>query len=162
MITPIKVKMAEYNSSKHPSVLTTLGLGSCIGVCLYDTATKTIGMAHIMLPDSTQLNNNDATGKFADSAIPLLVEEMRGLGCSDRNLVAKIAGGSQMFATLTDTHNMMRIGERNTQAVRAALAALNIPLVSEDTGGTVGRTIILSSDTGLVNVRKLGGVIKDI
>ena len=54
----IKVGMADLKIAKSPDVLITLGLGSCIGLVLYDPVTKIGGMLHYMLPDSTKLKNN--------------------------------------------------------------------------------------------------------
>ena len=42
----IKVGMADLNVCKAPDVITTLGLGSCIGLVLYDPVTKVGGMVH--------------------------------------------------------------------------------------------------------------------
>lgn len=94
----IKVGMADMNITTHPGVLTTLGLGSCIGIALYDPSTKIAGLAHIMLPDSTQIKNNSNVAKFADTATVQLLAQMVKIGANKSRVKAKLAGGAQMFA----------------------------------------------------------------
>lgn len=156
----IRVGMADLQSSKHPCMLTTLGLGSCVGIALYDRFTKVIGLAHIMLPSSIQSRNKSNAAKFADTAIVKLVDDMLKLGANRRNLVAKLAGGAQMFV-FEDTSEMMRIGARNVISTKEKLKELNIPILAEDTGGNYGRTIELYSDDGSLLIKTIGhGVTK--
>lgn len=151
----IKVGMADLNSVSHPGMLTTLGLGSCVGIALYDPYTKVAGLAHIMLPSSLQAKNNTNIAKFADTAVVKLVNDMRKLGARKECLVAKLAGGAQMFA-FNQTSDLMRIGFRNTAASKEVLAELGIPVLSEDTGGTHGRTIELYTDDGRLLIKTIG------
>jgi len=157
----IRVGMADLKSSRHPCVLTTLGLGSCVGIALYDAHSKVVGLAHIMLPSSTQSRNKSNVAKFADTAIEKLVEEMIKLGANKRHLVAKIAGGAQMFA-FEDSSEMMRIGTRNVISTKEKLEELKIPIIAEDTGGNYGRTIELYSSDGSLLVRTIGHGVKKI
>lgn len=157
----IKVGMADLQSSRHPCQLTTLGLGSCVGIALYDPARKIAGLAHVMLPSSQQAKNNSNIAKFADTAIHRLVEDMRRLGAAQGNLVAKLAGGAQMFS-FSEASEMMRIGSRNVAASKDILGSLRIPIVAEDTGGNYGRTIILSSDNGILMIKTIGHGVKEI
>src|SRR5690554_1537063 len=145
MVKIIKVGMADLQSSVHPCVITTLGLGSCVGVALYDPIKKVAGLAHIMLPSSQQARNKSNIAKFADTAIVKLVEDMVALGASKSRLVAKLAGGAQMFAFIEGSE-MLRIGARNVAASREMLKSLNIPIISEDTGGNYGRTVEIHSE----------------
>lgn len=137
---PIRVGMADYKTATNSSSLITTGLGSCVGVCLWDPLTKVGGMIHIMLPDSTQGKPLQNKAKYADTGIVLLVDEMRRLGANQARLVAKIAGGAQMFV-FPNSNSIMRIGERNVEAVKRCLDLLKIKLLAEDTGGSFGRTI---------------------
>jgi len=154
-MTMIKVGMADLNSCKAPNALTTLGLGSCIGIILYDPKTKVSGLAHIMLPDSTQIKNNQNTAKFADTAIVRLIGDMEKLGANKRRLVAKIAGGAQMFS-FGSGNDLMRIGERNAIASRKKLKEIGIPLLAEDCGANYGRTIEFYSETGELHIKTIG------
>ncbi len=157
----IKVGMADLNSCKAPNALTTLGLGSCIGIVLYDPKTKVSGLAHIMLPDSTQIKNNKNVAKFADTAVEKLINDMEKLGANKRRLVSKIAGGAQMFS-FGSTNDLMRIGERNAIASRKKLKELGIPLLAEDCGKNYGRTIEFNSETGILQIKTIGKDLKYI
>ena len=157
----IKVGMADLNTCKSPDVLTTLGLGSCVGIILYDPVTKVSGLAHVMLPDSTQIRNNSNVAKFADTAIDQLIKDMEMLGAKKNRLVSKIAGGAQMFS-FGSTNDLMRIGERNAIASKKKLEALRIRLLSEDTGENYGRTIEFYSETGDLLVKTIGKPPKTI
>lgn len=157
----IKVGMADLNVIKAPAVLTTLGLGSCVGIALYDSQAKIGGLAHIMLPDSKQIKNNSNVAKFADTAILKLIENMTDMGARSNRLVAKIAGGAHMFE-FKNMDDMMRIGTRNVAAVTQILKDLAIPLVASDTGSNYGRTIELHTTTGILLVRTIGHGIREI
>lgn len=151
----IKVGMADLNSCKAPDVLTTLGLGSCVGIVLYDPLTKVSGLAHVMLPDSTQIRNNSNIAKFADTAIDKLITDMIGKGANKSRLVSKIAGGAQMFS-FDSTNEMMRIGDRNVKATKTKLSQLGIRLLSEDVGKNYGRTIEFYAETGDLLIKTIG------
>lgn len=151
----VKVGMADLNVVKLPDSLTTLGLGSCVGIGLYDKTNKIAGLAHIMLPSSKEIKNNSSKPKFADSGIEELVELMVKGGADRSSLVAKIAGGSQMF-NFNSNNDILRIGERNVKATKEKLSELKIRIIAEDTGGNFGRTIVLSSNDGSLHIRTIG------
>jgi chemotaxis protein CheD len=155
----IKVGMADLNVCCSPNALTTLGLGSCVGIVLYDPVSKIAGLVHIMLPDSTKILNNENKAKFADTGIDALINSMIKLGIDRKRLIAKIAGGAQMFS-FSNNNEMMRIGERNVEATRQKLSLLNIPIVAEDTGANYGRTIEFYPETGVLKVKSVGKVEK--
>lgn len=143
----VKVGMADYKVGRAPSTLISYGLGSCIGISVYDPHSKVGGLLHIMLSDSTQSRANENPAKFADTGIPLLVREVVAAGGVQRRLVAKLAGGAQMFAFKNATA-IMRVGERNAQVSKEILKRLGIPIVAEDTGGTCGRTVSIDLTNG--------------
>jgi chemotaxis protein CheD len=155
----IKIGMADANVCKPPDVITTLGLGSCVGIVLYDPVKKIAGMVHVMLPDSTKIINNLNKYKFADTGIDKLIIDMIKIGAAQRNLVAKIAGGAQMFS-FSNNLEMMRIGERNVEATKDKLEKLGIPLLAEDTGANYGRTIEFYPDTGMLRIKSVGKELK--
>ena len=154
-INKIKVGMADLNVTKSPNILTTLGLGSCVGITLYDKVTGIGGLAHIMLPSSKEIKNNQNKAKFADSGIQELIDMMIKIGANKSSIVAKIAGGSQMF-NFNSSNDILKIGERNVKATKEKLKELNIKIVSEDTGGNYGRTIELNSIDGSLYIRTIG------
>ncbi|MCF6097052.1 chemotaxis protein CheD [Thermovorax subterraneus] len=156
----IRVGMGEYKTAKAPALLVSFGLGSCVGVTLYDGVRKIGGLAHIMLPDSSLAGKKDFNpGKFADTAIDHLIAELKDEGASTKNLVAKIAGGAQMFQ-LKSENSVMMIGKRNVEAVRRKLNQLNIDLIAEDVEGNYGRTIEFCCETGKLTVKTIGHGIK--
>jgi len=157
----IIVGMADLNASKAPGILTTLGLGSCVGIVLYDNISKIGGMAHVMLPDSKAIRNNSNVAKFVDTGVITLIAKMRSLGAKPANLKAKIAGGAQMFALNSNNENM-KIGERNIEATLKVLNALHIPIIAKDVGLNYGRTIILYAEDGRLEVKTIGHGIKTL
>ncbi len=157
----IKVGMADSNVCVSPNAITTLGLGSCVGIVLYDPSRKIAGMVHVMLPDSTKIINNENKAKFADTGIDLLIGQMVAIGADRRNLVAKIAGGAQMFAFSANS-DMMRIGDRNVEATKSKLKQLGISLKAEDTGANYGRTIEFYPENGMLLIKSVGKERKTI
>ena len=157
----IKVGMVDLNVTKAPGILTTLGLGSCVGIALYDKHNKIAGLAHIMLPSSKEIQNNENKAKFADTGIDLLIEKMTREGARKEFLIAKIAGGAQMFS-FNKNNSILKIGERNVRATKKKLSELNIKIISEDTGGNYGRTIELNAEDGSLLVKTIGHGIKII
>lgn len=151
----IKVGMADLKVVKSPDGVTTLGLGSCVGIAVRDPVTKIGGLAHIMLPDSTAIRNNANIPKFADTGIEELVKQIVALGASRSRLVSKIAGGAQMFS-FSSKSDMIRVGERNVAACKKKLAEMKIPILAEDTGDSYGRTVIFYPETGDFVIRAVG------
>ncbi len=147
----ITIGISDLNACRAPDVLVTYALGSCVGICLMDSVAGVGGLSHIMLPDSSGMSNAATTPmRFADTAIPLLVQKMSLMGANRGRMKAKIAGGAVMFATSSDKFN---IGDRNVQAVKAVLNSLRIPIVAEDTGLDYGRTVFFYPETGIMEIK---------
>ena len=123
MASTIKVSMADLKVAKAPDSLTTLGLGSCIGLTLYDPASKIGGLVHYMLPDSTKLRNNTNIAKFGDTGIRELYNQMIKNGANPRRMVAKIAGGAKMFE-MSGNSTIGNVGDRNTDMARHRIPVL--------------------------------------
>ncbi|MGH4121151.1 chemotaxis protein CheD [Clostridium sp.] len=157
----IKVGIADLNVAYSPDKLITVGLGSCVGIAIYDRVLSLGGLAHIMLPDSSQFNKVTNEIKFADLAIPILVRDMIKKGAKLKNMRAKIAGGASMF-NFADKSIIMDIGNRNGIAVKNALKELSIPIIAEDIGGNKGRTLIFDTASGLLSIRTVGIGIREI
>ncbi|MDK2894782.1 MAG: chemotaxis protein CheD [Moorella sp. (in: firmicutes)] len=158
----VKVGIAEWQVARAPGRLVTLGLGSCVGIALYDPTSQIGGLAHIMLPDSSQFQAGGNRAKFADLALPDMLTEMLRRGARRNKVVAKIAGGAQMF-TSGDRHlSFLNIGQRNTAMVRQTLQDLGIPITGTDTGGNFGRTMIFDLLNGEVHIRTIGRPLKKI
>lgn len=152
----IKVGMADLKTCVSPNGVTTLGLGSCVGIALRDPVTKVGGLAHVMLPDSTQIRNSQQNiAKFADTGIEELVRQMERLGAKRSRIVAKIAGGATMF-TFQGKSDMVQVGDRNVEASKLKLKKLNIPILAQDTGANYGRTVTFYPETGDFHIRAVG------
>ena len=151
----IKVGMADLKTCVSPDGVTTLGLGSCVGIALRDPVTKIGGLAHIMLPDSTAIRNaSQNVAKFADTGIEELVLQMEKLGAKRNRIVAKIAGGAAMF--MANRSDVVQVGRRNVEATEAKLQQLNIPILAKDTGANYGRTVTFFPETGDFHIRAVG------
>jgi chemotaxis protein CheD len=134
-------------------ILVSLGLGSCIGLALLDRRMGVAGLAHVVLPAS---EGHDAQNrfKFADHAVPELIDRVVALGGRKVRLEAVLVGGASMFAV---SGSSLEVGSRNEAAVREQLAALRIPVLASATGGSRGRTVRIDVATTTVSVREAGG-----
>jgi chemotaxis protein CheD len=150
----IRVGMAQFAVAKNPSFLETQSLGSCVGVALYEPQHKIGGMAHPMLSDIRFAKESSRTnlGKFVNTAIEELIKEMIRQGARKEYIEAKLAGGANMFPDIPK-QDVMHIGRRNVEAAKEKLEELGIPIIAEETGGSVGRTISLDTTTGKLRVR---------
>ena len=146
------IGIAELKIVKAPDKLVTLGLGSCVGLVLYDPAAKVGGMVHIMLPSAPNNAPVANKSKFADTAIPELIRLMTQTGASPNRLISKIAGGAHMFQNTAST-DILNIGTRNVQMCKKILSEYAIKITAEDTGGTCGRSIEFCSEKNELQVR---------
>lgn len=152
----IKVGMADLKTCYSPDALTTLGLGSCIGIAIWDSVAGVGGLAHIMLPDSTAIRNSGQNiAKFADTGVEELVRQMESIGAKRIRMKAKLAGGATMFAT-PGRSAMGQIGLRNAEASAKKLKELGIPVLAQDVGENYGRTVIFYPETGQYVIRAVG------
>ena len=150
------VGIAEGKVVRSPGELITYALGSCVGICLYDRTCSVAGMVHILLPYKKTAVNQSNPYKFADTAIIALVKDMERCGANVRRMTAKIAGGAKMFErsdTFKGEVDETQIGQRNVEAVREVLRELRIPIIADDTGDRLGRTITFSAETGQLTVK---------
>ena len=154
----IKVGIAEYAVTSDGAALTTSGLGSCIGVAIHADVAGVSGLVHVMLPVSEEVDGG-VPAKFADTGVETLVEALEDEGAHRSDMVAKIAGGSDM---LDFSKNGSGIGVRNAKMVRKTLQGLDVPIVSEDIGGDHGRSIRLESDSGDLVVKNANSDSKRI
>lgn len=148
------VGIADFKIVKAPTNILTIGLGSCVGVSLYEKNLKMVGLIHIMLPDSKKVSNTSNPFKFADTAIPLALKKMISMGANKSSIRAKVAGGAQMFKSL-DSSMSYNIGERNILAVEGALKKEGICIVGKEVRGNKGRTMIVNSESGVITIKSL-------
>jgi chemotaxis protein CheD len=149
------VKVADWTVDRGDAVIVTLGLGSCVAIMLHDPELRAGGMAHVLLPSPSLSRDTANKAKFPDSAVPLLVERLKGLGADPRRLVAKLAGGASMFSQLV-TQGTIQMGERNVLACRSALRTAAIPIIREAIGGERGRSVRFYLEDGRAEIRSVG------
>ena len=161
----LTVGISDLKLALPPDTLITYALGSCVGICLLDPIAKVGGLSHIMLPSSSVAPNDKNVMKFADTAIPDLVRKMEQKGARRTRLKAKIAGGAQMFGsnnTGGQTSDMWQIGQRNVAAVTAMLQRLSIPIIAKDVLLNYGRTVLFDPATGIMTVKALNKMVKEL
>lgn len=148
-----RVGISEFKTGRAPMVLVTYGLGSCLGITLYDRSRQLGGLAHTLLPLSRAEDKTRPT-KYVDSAIRLMMAELIELGAEKESLEAKISGGANMFEPLHPS-GAEGVGMRNARSARETLELLGIPLLAEDIGGNHGRTLEFDLANGEVRVRSV-------
>jgi chemotaxis protein CheD len=147
------VRMGELAISDTPGdVLVSLGLGSCIGLAVVDKRAGVAGLAHIVLPATSGAASPEARNKFADHAVPALVDGMVERGASRVFMQAALVGGASMFAGAG-----LEVGSRNAEAVRELVCGRRVQVVAEAVGGARGRTVRVDVASGTVSVREAGG-----
>jgi chemotaxis protein CheD len=158
----VKVGIAEKDVVEPPKWIRTSGLGSCVGLVLYDEFRKIAGLVHVMLPDSALSKSGiQNPSKYADTAVKELIRQMIESGGRRGLLKAKLAGGAQMFQFQSAT-SLMRIGPRNVEAILEQLDQMRIPVVSMDVGGSSGRTIEFDPFTCMMHIRTVNQGSKTI
>lgn len=149
-----------YLTSNMTEIVSCLGLGSCVGVIIFDNNNKITGAAHVMLPTHTLAQQGKldemAQRRFADIAIPFIYDSVIQMGARPENLRAKIVGGAQMFKGVAD-EELMDIGKRNVTAVKEQLALKKIPIIAEHIHGSEGRTMRYNVNTNKLFIRTKSG-----
>ena len=178
----IEVAMGEGVVARPPHIISSKGLGSCVAVVLYDGRSKIGGLAHIMLPNSTNKGVQVTGGeglqnekyeivnsqssiinhqyRCSDTAILTLLEGLQFKGAARQNIVAKMAGGARMFSNYEDFNP--GIGAENIMSIKEILKRERIPLVTEDIGGHHGRNVEFHLNSGKVIVRAIGKEEREI
>ena len=155
MIDQAPIRIGEYRVAKKSGSLRAI-LGSCVGVALIDDQQQLAGLAHILLPDSGGRSNTKkdqlGVGRYADTAVPIMVRLMKRMGRVTSPLAAYLAGGANMFGSRVDE----TIGDLNIRAAERALHQLQIKIVAKQCGGQCGRRIAVDVATGQVTIEGIG------
>jgi chemotaxis protein CheD len=151
----IFVKVAQHAVGSRDDTLVTLGLGSCVAIMLHDPVARVGGMAHVLLPEPALARDATNPSKFATTAVPLLLEEIRALGGVAARLEGRLVGGASMFTSLMGPGSL-NMGERNIRAAREALKTAGIPLLGEQVGGDYGRSVRYRIGEGRTLVTSVG------
>ncbi|MCR4605404.1 MAG: chemotaxis protein CheD [Eubacterium sp.] len=153
----IRVGMADYKICQSPQKITTLGLGSCLGVVLYDKSTGICGLAHVMLPDSNNIPAQKSNRfKFMDTCLlDMYTELTEKYSIPPSRLLAKVAGGAKMFAHKSK-NSILNVGDQNIEKAHEMLAKWRIRIVAEDTGDIYGRTILFDPESCDLHIKTVG------
>jgi len=147
------VRVADWAVDVGDVVLMTLGLGSCVAIALYDPVARVGGLAHLLLPSPDLARDQSNPGRFAETALPLLLARMAALGAERERITARLVGGASMFAPRSGAPGPVAMGERNVVAAREVLAAAQVPVVGEEVLKNHGRSVFFFLDDGRVEVR---------
>jgi chemotaxis protein CheD len=146
-MSTVNIGIGEWAVSKDPAdLLKTYALGSCVAVIIYDKQLKIAGMIHVALPDSSvdAERARKLPGYFADTGLPVMIEEMKKLGAVRNSVWVKLVGGASMM----DPGGFFDIGKRNVLAAKRILWGSSLGPVAEDTGGVLSRTVAIAVATG--------------
>lgn len=149
------VKVAQHAVGGPEEALVTLGLGSCVAILLQDPEARVAGMAHVLLPEPALARDSSNPAKFASTAVPLLLDELRQRGARERRLEARLVGGAAMFTSLMGPGSL-NMGERNIRAAREALRRAGLPILNEEVGGDYGRSVRMWIGEGRTVVSSVG------
>lgn len=153
-----KAGMAELKVAKAPGKIAAMGLGSCVAICAYDPVIKVGGIAHVMLPLSSMAEGDKNRAKFADTAIPFLLEELKKMGAESSRLDIKLVGGAEMFISEIKNERF-KIGERNLQVVEDTCHKLGLKISGRCVGGNTGKSVTINLENGEVQVKTINGTV---
>ncbi len=146
-------RLGEIHVAKKSPMVGCHGLGSCIGLMAYDPLTQVGGVAHVVLPDSTNRKDLELPGRYMDLAVPAMISELVAAGAGRLRLKFAAVGGANVFKFGAGSPNLnLSIGERNIQALHDNLKAMNIRLEGDLLGGTQATSTQLCLVTGQVFV----------
>jgi len=148
----IEVQMGKMELAQAPDRIITRGLGSCLGITVYDPVKKTGAMVHPMLPDMDKSKIKNNPSRFVNSGIHLALQELEKKGCFRSRLEVKMFGGAHMFSFI-NTDSALNVGQKNIEMAQAVFKELNLKILVEEVGGTFGRTIELDTESGKVLVK---------
>ena len=158
----VVIGISDMNVVKSGDSIITYALGSCVGIALYDDTRKIAGLAHVLMPSSADVRDgNINVMKYVDTAVPELLKRMERAGASTFNLVAKVAGGAQMFS-MSGASAQFNIGARNVAMAKEALQKLRIRIKAEDVGSNYGRTVEIFADNGIYRIKAIAKGTYDI
>ena len=150
--TLIEVQMGKMELAQVPERLVTRGLGSCLGITIYDPVKKVGAMVHPMLPDMDKSKIKSNPSRFVNSGIHLALQELEKKGCFRSRMEIKMFGGAHMFSFI-NADSALNVGQKNIEMAHAVFKELNIKILVEEVGGTFGRTIELDTESGKVLVK---------
>jgi len=158
----VSVGIGQLAVSKDPrEVLVAYGLGSCIGVTVWDPQARVGGLVHVLLPDSEGRRcDSKEPARFADVGIDVLVQKVVEAGAMPRRLIVKLAGGAAVLGPANA--EKFKIGDRNAEAIHQRLKRHGLSPIAADTGGVKGRTLEMHLATGKTYVRTAASAASEL
>lgn len=160
MTNSIAVGLAEIKISRDPNdVLVAFGLGSCLGIGMYDPKLRVSGLLHAVLP---HCNNKDGISpKYVDTGIKLLLDQLLYKGANRTRLIIRMVGGANML-NIGNAASPFDIGTRNIEAAHEIFSKLRLYVKNEEVGGQTGRTVRFYVADGRMTIRMMGGKEREI
>ncbi len=158
--TTEQIELGEFKvTNKRTTVYVVQNIGTSIALVIYDMENKVGGLAHIVLPESTLSRGavEELPAKYADLAIPHLLDEYQSAGGQKRNASIRMVGGAQLFNFGGGGGNILNIGTRNATAIRTALSKLGLTVDEADIGGNKTKNLRFVLATGQLVVSQVGG-----
>jgi len=149
-IVPFTLKPGQVHLVKREGFIRTV-VGSAVSICIWDEELKHACMCHYVFPMPAA--GDAPSGLYATESVPKMLRTMSSAGSKRRSLMAHILGGASPSLTNPDP-----TAQQNIEAARFILNQNQIPIISEDVGGRVGRKIVFNAENGnvaVVKVRKL-------
>jgi len=143
----IYLHAGQLYAANEPTEIITI-LGSCVSVCMYDTACGVGGMNHFMLPNESLT----VSPRYVRHAMDMLLQQLIAFGAKRSRLEAKLCGGASVLKT---ANTGLDLGLRNIEAARARLAHEQIPIVAEDVGGDRGRKLVFITSDGTARIKRV-------
>lgn len=152
--TCIFVSVADLrHASSDNVILTTLGLGSCLGITCYDPLRRVGGLLHTMLPDSRRhRRENPHPPMYLNLGLPALINGMVDLGASLQHLEFKVFGGARIL----QSNDYFSVGRQNVEMMQGFAEAYRLNVRHWDIGGQTNRSIDLYLNNGRVALRMPG------
>jgi chemotaxis protein CheD len=161
MLNILSVGLGELKISRDPNdILVAYGLGSCVGIGMYDPGLRLAGLLHALLPAHPN-GDSSHSAKYVDTGIVALMVEMIRAGADRKRIIVRMAGGANMLAA-PGFSQCLNIGARNVEAAYATLEGLNIKLSSLEVGGVLGRTVRFYVASGRMTIRAFGNQEREI
>jgi chemotaxis protein CheD len=161
MFNSIPVGLGEIKISHDPKVvLVAFGLGSCLGIGMYDSVVGVAGLLHAILP-APQNGSNERSSKYVSSGVQMLLEDVVRAGAVPARLKIRMAGGAQMLVA-PGFSQVLNIGPRNVEAAYLVMKSLNLKILGQEVGGTTGRTVRFYPADGRMTIRTVGNQEREI
>ena len=159
----LTVGLGEIKVSKDPQdVLVAYGLGSCLGIGIYDPLTHLAGLLHAILPCSTANGRlPEQPGKYVDTGIETLLNLLVQQCAYKPRLIVRLAGGANML-TAPGFSQVMNIGARNVETAMQVLTSLQLKVVGQEVGGHSGRTVRFYATDGRMTIRTAGNQEREV